>query len=108
MFKTNDLYELITWLILSFVWFGKMTPKTDVLSESAQNKGIYPVESVTEESTSLSFTSGTEESRSIKSEVWFYGEALALSRNKMRKSNERRRKEDRRECAVEDNKKAGE
>ena len=23
MFKTNDLYELISWLFLSLFWFGK-------------------------------------------------------------------------------------
>ena len=99
MFKTNDLYELISWLILSFVWYGKMTPKTAVSSVSVQNKGICSGESGLKGLTDRSLPS--EECRPSKNEVWFYGEALALSRNKQRKSNERRRKEDRRQGVEE-------
>lgn len=96
MFKINDLYDLISWLILSFVWYGKMTPKTAVSSVSVQNKGICSGESRTKELTDTPLLSVAGEDRSSKNEVWFYGEALALSRNKRRKLNERRRKEDRR------------
>lgn len=101
MFKANDLYELISWLLLSFVWFGKTMPRATALAGRAQNKGICPVENGTKESMDAPLSSVTEEFRPSKNEVWFYSEALALSRNNGRKSNERRRKEDRRECAVE-------
>ena len=101
MFKTNDLYELISWLLLSLVWFGKGIPRTTVSMGSAQNKGICSVENVTKETMAFPSSLVFGESRPIKNEVWFYGEALALSRNKQRKSNERRRKEDQRLGAEE-------
>ncbi len=96
MFKINDLYDLISWLILSLVWYGKMTPKIAASVGSAQNKGRCSDESRTGELTNPAPPSVVVESGPPKNEVWFYSEALALSRNKRRKSNERRRKEDRR------------
>lgn len=108
MLKMDELYELISWLILSMVWFGKGIPRTTVSVESAQNREIFPGEAKTSEPVFEPILAIAKESRLTKNEVWFYGEALALNRNKKNRSNERRRKDDRRECAVEDNKKAGE
>lgn len=108
MFKTNDLYELISWLILSFVWFGKGITRTTVPAVSAQNKGIFIDADESKETTIEPMSAMTKEYGPIRTEVWLYGEAMSLSRNKINKSNERRRKEDRRENSVEDNKKVGE
>jgi len=108
MFKTSDLYELISWLILSLVWFGKGITQTTVPVISAQNKGIFTDAEESKETTIEPISAMTKEYRPIRTEVWLYGEAMSLSRNKINKSNERRRKEDRRETASEDNKKVGE
>ena len=108
MFKTDELYELISWLLLSMVWFGKGITRTTVSVESAQNREIFPGEAKTSEPVFEPRLPIAEESRVTSNEVWFYGEALALNRNKKNRSNERRRKDDRREGSAEDNKKAGE
>ena len=108
MFKTNDLYELISWLILSFVWFGRGITQTTVPVISAQNKGVSTDANESKETVIEPIAPMTIEYRPIRTEVWLYGEAMSLSRNKPNKSNERRRREDRRESSVEDNKKVGE
>ena len=100
MFKTSDLYELISWLILGLFWLGKTTPRMTALPDCAQNKGLSPDEGETKPHAFDHPSDRTKDSGSCGNDVWFYSEALALSRKNKSRSNERRRKEDRREAAA--------
>ncbi len=109
MFKTSDFYDLMIWFLLSLFWIGNNKNRCELKAESPGVAKISPSKNEMNDRSELILKPAENKNGEPRFDGnWLYSEAMSLNRNKINKSNERRRKEDRREVSVEANKRAGE